>query len=796
MYRKHLLSLPLTLIIVMLFSALGPTTVYADDGVPTDTPTTEVTETDEEATEEVAADEASVNQVDETATEEPSLMEQVPDNTEVVVVNAEGEVEPLATQEAAEAVAVSDPIWCPAGVGPGGAGCTDSYSSFDDLLNFLKTNEGDPAYQQAGTIYVEMGNYGGGEASIDFNTYGFTNFDDNDLTIQGGWNTSNNTTGATTGATTTFDIPIVIGSDANLWGGSLTLRNIVVSGVVGDVGLTVYSAGNVTIEDSEFTNNDEAGVFIDAGRDVTVRRSKINDNGSNDWNVVDGRGLEIKSGGNVTLSDVEANENQIFGADITSTGAVTIANSFFSGNLMYTNGFQEFFGYGLTVVSQGDISLSGVEANENFLWGASLDGPNVFIEDSTFNRNVTDSTSFVDDTGLLIVSAGDVALDNVEANENRLMGADIQAGGQVDIANSSFSRNYGVTVDDSGNDVFWGCGLQVGGLQQTSGLRECGQQNLPASMINLDTVVADNNYFFGASLFAGSDVNISGSSFSNILYDDGTPDGFPQEQLEGLKVKSGDVISLNTVTANNNLLSGADLVANSADGFISIDESVFSNNLNGFGLSAVTGEFISLTDVTAIGNGGDGLHLVVTSPVGEIYMDNVVALNNGANGAYLETNCGRVFVTGGQYGGNAEYGLYVVNSLLTQSATFDPLNGSGSYFINQGGCVFPSPVFASPSPSDSGGTSYTVVEQTQDGLPGPLAQGNTFVSALQVTLTGQATNLAITLSFPLPAGMEDADLAVIFWNGSGWVEVPGGSVVGNEFVVTVNQTGIYVLVSK
>ena len=161
MYRKHLFSLSLTLIMVMLFSALGPTTVYADDGAPTDAPTAEGSETggeptdeateeqtdetgegqaEEAATEEVViegelAGETVDGEVDEAVTEEPSLMEQVPDNTEVVVVNAEGEVEPLATQEAAEAVAASDPMWCPAGRTdlPGTNGCNDSISSFDAL---------------------------------------------------------------------------------------------------------------------------------------------------------------------------------------------------------------------------------------------------------------------------------------------------------------------------------------------------------------------------------------------------------------------------------------------------------------------------------------------------------------------------------------------------------------------------------------------------------------------------------------------------------------------------------------
>ena len=48
-------------------------------------------------------------------------------------------------------------------------------------------------------------------------------------------------------------------------------------------------------------------------------------------------------------------------------------------------------------------------------------------------------------------------------------------------------------------------------------------------------------------------------------------------------IQSGGFVTLDTVTANDNLMFGADIVA---DGFIDIQDSVFSNNLNGSGLSA------------------------------------------------------------------------------------------------------------------------------------------------------------------------------------------------------------------
>jgi hypothetical protein len=47
MDKKHLFSLSLTLIIVMLFSAMGPTVVYADGETPPDPPTSETNDTEE-----------------------------------------------------------------------------------------------------------------------------------------------------------------------------------------------------------------------------------------------------------------------------------------------------------------------------------------------------------------------------------------------------------------------------------------------------------------------------------------------------------------------------------------------------------------------------------------------------------------------------------------------------------------------------------------------------------------------------------------------------------------------------
>ena len=232
--RSSLLSL--VIIAVLIFSAIGPTIVYADGGTATDTPPTETTTNDcasdgtsskcpsETAAvdtaatpEDVATKIAADASTEATATEEPAadtsapgaeatevpateeaplrkklplqrrrrpqpkrctissegapaedttVLTDVPADTTVQVVNADGQSEPLATQAAADAIATtSDPIWCPAvtGTGTGANGCTQSFTSFTALLTFLS---GNASYSGAGTIYVQQGAYQGGESSV------------------------------------------------------------------------------------------------------------------------------------------------------------------------------------------------------------------------------------------------------------------------------------------------------------------------------------------------------------------------------------------------------------------------------------------------------------------------------------------------------------------------------------------------------------------------------------------------------------------------------------------------------
>lgn len=712
--RSSLLSL--AIIAVLIFGAFSPSIAYAQDGTPPpDSPPTEAsggsgegtseatsppaeeTPAPEEATsppEEAAAEPTSVPE--ETATEpagegeaateeavepqpteapvveeaapapETSVLEEIPDNTVVTVLDAEGQAQPLATQEAAEAIAENDPIWCPQGQAPtpGANGCTPSFNSIKALLTYMS---GNASYSGAGTIYIQEGVYvSGGQNDFNAPEYDLSNIRNSDLTVQGGWNPTTNTLDGMS----TFRIPFLIGTESNPWGGALTLNNITIdksegTGLVlhsvGDISLsnvTVSNAhdngsgaelnagGNVNINNSNFHRNQKAGAVVRAAGDVAIINSSFS-------NPTAGRaqdvGLDIENGGTVSLFNITANNNREAGATINSSGRVSISTGFFSGTKAFvgTGPASGFKGYGLTIVTLDAIDLLSVTANDNFLWGADLTaGGDVAIADSIFNANTTADPHFIDDTGLLIKSGGFVSLNNVHADDNRLIGATITATGDVSINSSTFDRNNGVTFNGAA-PTFHGYGLHV---------------NSTAGNISINMVSASNNTLFGAHLVAAGDVSVSESQFNNQT------SGSATEQIgRGLEIVSGGNVFLSGVTLDGNQTFGADI------------------------------------QVTGTGS--------------NIFLSSITATNNGTDGVTAETSCGTVFLVNGNYSNNGGYGLSILNSVLNQTGS--PVfanNGAGDIFQDPGTCVFPSPVTPGTTGSAGSGPAISTFNPAQIGL--------------------------------------------------------------------------------
>jgi hypothetical protein len=792
MYNKtRLFFLSLTVVTVLIFSALGPTSVYADDGPtsgqpaagdttnPIDPPPAESVATSEPATvtEPAATSEptTATEPAEPAATSEPvavtepaepvatsetvidsTLLEAVPDNTTIAVVDSNGEAQPLVAQATADAITLSDPIWCPEGQSPtpGSNGCTQSFTSFTQLLTHLQANE--TSYQQAGTIYVQMGNYNGGESSIDFNSYGFTTFNSYNLNIQGGWDTSGSTINTAIGST--FTTPMVIGTSVNPWGGSLSFSNIQFGNISNSTALTSYSqnditltdvnitninngnaatlgstsgdvtisggqfnnstigaeinaGGNVAIENgASFDNNKKAGAVINAGGNVDIADATFNKNGSIVNKNVDGRGLQVESGGLVTLSNTQANGNKLFGANINAANNVSITNSFFSGNKSYVSacGGSTHYGSGLQVVSLGDVSLDRVDASNNNLFGAHLEG-NIYVTvaNSTFNYNGFTSNSNVDGRGLEVKGNGVAILNNVQANHNSVFGANIEVPGVAVIHNSTFSGNQSYTCACGGYTAH-GYGLKVvvlygsismdgvstednylsGAYLEAGGNVDISNSSFDANVFDksnkvlvgsgleiknggsttLTNIHSNNNSLFGANINSGGNVTVSNSSFSgNYLYTStcasSTSNGY------GLKIAAGGSVELNQVVAENNYLFGADISTTTAGGNVSITNSSFSNNgssnsnkVNGYGLKVDSLAGVSLSGVLANDNKLFGADVKAT---GTAVITNSIF---SGNQAYTYSKCGGYTVYG--------YGL---KAATDGSLVMDSITAEGNY---------------------------------------------------------------------------------------------------------------------
>ena len=736
MYKTRFFMFSLTVVIVMLMNAVAPTAAYADDSAPPESSSEETVEVEtpdetEEAPPELAPDEeapveepvdeavetppssdepvtdesteADASTEAETAsepTEEPApdeegdaedltvaeVLEQIPEETDLVVLNEAGEVEPLVSETAAEILVNSDPMWCPDTAAPGDAGCTASYGTFEELLAALEADavSATPVYTGAGIIWVESTYQGQDDNQIEFNGNVLTNLSGSNLTVQGGWN------GATGG------------------GASIDPNNPSLA----DVSMVFVNwTGDITINDFDIQNtSDDAGfgLFVDTDGDIALDNVSVNGTTANsagfgegaelrstgDVHVTDsefdnnqGNGLQVTSTGNITLTDVSAVYNTLTGAYLDSclyegntpglcagAGSVSVTTGVFNGN--GSNGLVTDSGGATTF---DDVQANGNSINGAFVTSSDADGTgDVLIQNSTFSFNGNG-------TGLDVLSDGNISLSNIVAQSNNF-GAILDTtpgSGAVDINIADFSNNdwTGLHTESGGN-------------------------------IALVNVVASNDGANGAYLIAAGDVDVTNSQFDNNVHFD-----FPQDP--GLYVESNGAITLLNVDANGNDFGAGAVLISKGAGDVSVMGGTFNTN-DTFGVQAQGGDGnITFTGVEASYNGVKGLYLM-TNGAGNIFLNNGIFVENGdygiyakANeggidlfnvtvtgndvtgiGAFLKTqNSGNVFVDNGSFDYNTKTGLLIVSSglvyLIDVTADNNGGNGVEIYGTSTYGCLCP-----------------------------------------------------------------------------------------------------------
>lgn len=630
--RTNPFLLLLVIVAVVANSAIRTTTVRADDGTtdPTSTesapsptvseeqPTAPVTEAAANDATPVASEESSAaptveeNVVSTPTADEvvsvPEVIDQLPAGTDVVVVNQDGTVEPLATETASQIIQNGDPMWCPEGATPGDAGCTSSFSDFASLIAALTTDAASatPVYTSNGVIWVQDTYNGNDNSQIIFDGSTLTNINNHNLTIQGGWSGGNNTN--ITG-TSLVDVSMVFAN----WNGNLTINNLnIASGDNAGFGISIQNTGNTSLNDVSVSNTTANsygfgdGAIVDSTGNVDVTNSSFNNNAGN--------GLTVASGGTISLDTVSASSNTLTGASLDScnygsglcagNGVVTVTSS--TSNLFNNNGFN-----GLVIDAGGGINMDNVQANTNGLTGALLTSAddngtgNVVIDQSEFNGNSNG-------TGVDILTDSNISLTNVDALSNNT-GAILDSThgtGTITVNNSNFG-----TSASTGNE--W-TGLHVAS----------------SSSIDLTNVIASYNGNNGAYLNAEGNITITSSTFDNNVNVSS-----PADPGVYANSNSGN-ISLTNVNANNNKYGAGVSLSTSGSGTVSVTGGTFNSN-GSFGVQAQTGNgVITLDGVTASLNGIKGAYL--NSCDGNIFVNNSAFVENGSYGIYAGTSGGNI----------------------------------------------------------------------------------------------------------------------------------------------------------
>jgi hypothetical protein len=268
-------------------------------------------------------------------------------------------------------------------------------------------------------------------------------------------------------------------------------------------------------------------------------------------------------------------------------------------------------GYGLQIVTTGDIFVGDVEAEGNYLYGAHLEGANVDIFNSKFNSNVspTEKDKTPTGRGLEVKSLGYANLNGVDASNNQLFGATIEAGGEVTVLSSTFLNNKYYTATSCKGKKSAGYGLKVVALDPAI-----------ASPITLENVTASDNGAEGAIL--------QGEEAAIVV----TDSTFNTNGADGLNITAKGNVTLTNVTADGNKGDGVD-VKGVCTNTVNVSGGNFANNDN-YGLKVVDAAYAPNTTTPPTFSNNDS---------GNVFQSDCVS-SGGGNGS---GNSG-----GGNTGGN------------------------------------------------------------------------------------------------------------------------------------------------
>jgi hypothetical protein len=795
--KQHHFVLTIFLIIVVCMNLFNVGSVHADGEPPTEPPAPTQVETEPaseptDAATEIATElpaegtpvPAGETPVPEEATATPlaEILTQLPENTEVVVLDEDGDAIPLATEAAAEIVTLVDPMWCPEGVLPGGPGCTTNFVSISALITNMVTTTGN--YMQNGVIYFTA-NPGTGTFNLTPTTLPGGDFDtlnDFNLTLQGGWN-GDTVAPIFSGQTNFGTSPITIGTSANPWVGNLTLNDITFTGA-SQTSLTIYTttgditlnnvdvnnqgngrntalvnstSGDITVSNGTFDGNStNSGGFsaTTTTGSITISDSSFTDNKIPTTNTVDGATL---SAATVTLTNVSASNNDGDGIAINNASVVTLNNVVATNNGTDPVGPNNNDGSGVLIngTAGSSVFINGGSFSSNKEYGIEIGNPantTIYILSNptcTNNKLACSNDTFAVDTTAPIITP------NVSGTA-----------GSGSWYTSAVSVSWSVSDPETGIASSTGCTASnlttdTGGTTLTcSATNNFGLSNTASVSIKIDK---------GAPVLSlPSDITTAatGPSGAIVNYSASATDDMDPSVSVSCSPASGSTFSMGTTTVN---CSSTDEAGNTASGSFLVTVTSTPATATNTPTNTPTS-----TPTTPAATPTPPIKTPAPSSSQSNSSTFIVPITGGA----IDLDCDSVF---------SAFGIQLLFiNLCDQQATIKGV--------------------------------------TSSSLPGKLPNGFTLVAGLHLQILSEGEILqelpdgsGVQMDFPT-SGADD-QFAVLFWNGNAWVEITQTSSedkvsvlvnanAANEFyhigstdgdfykVLTTEKTGIFVLVKK
>jgi len=462
---------------------------------------------------------------------------------------------------------------------------------------------------------------------------------------------------------------------------AITISNCDFSNNEGMYGLQAYSKGAISLTNVNAAENATFGAELNNTFHPTAAPVTIK--GSGDWDWFGGNGsfgLAVYSRGKVTITKINASDNQTYGLKVDNSGSTTsqaVSISFAEASRNWRAAGSER--YGLNVNSMGMITLSNVWAVENgdgesstkigVSSNARLNNNSSLTNAAVTLTNVYFNNAFGYDVyagdGLYISSMGVVTITNIQANNN--------TGDGVEINNQNGATMPGVTIKRSGTFInttdqngLFGMDIYSYGAISLAYLnsRSNGDVNLyidntgngdVAKAVTINNSMFDNSGTSGVMIYACGavtllNVDANGNSTSGIYIQNTSYGSYNlsvtnvktngNQNGDGLRFVSTGAVTARELTALNNKQNGMHFGTNGGaeiGNFTLSGTNLFSgNSLNGLRIESAGN--VSLTQVTAEKNGQSGIAAAANAGTGTLTLNKVYANYNGGFGVAGSSN--------------------------------------------------------------------------------------------------------------------------------------------------------------